>query len=767
MKITVRGKFPFKTLALSAAILATTASNPAHAHGGYNAAVFNKLSTFDVMAENGSGVAEITDVSPNGKQLVYTDAKNGEIGFIDISNPSDPQGEGTVNVGGEPTSLIINGQWVLVGVNTSANYSAPTGKLLVLNRSSQTVVAEYDLGGQPDSLALAPDHLRAAIVLENERDEDSNGGLLPQAPTGELLIVDMIGDVASWTIRAADLSPVAAAAPSGDDLEPEYVDINRENEAIISFQENNYLAIVDMISGKVINHFSAGSVDIDRVDSAEDDLIKFNSSLTKRREPDAVSWINNDVFATANEGDYEDEFGQEGGSRSFTLFHQDGSIHYESAESFEHWLASAGHYNEGRSENKGCEPEGVETGKYGYRTLLFVGSERCNMVGIYDVTSGYPKPIQIVPTGLGPEGLKAVPSKGLFIASTESNVADAGIPTMVNIYGVSFEQPAYPMIESVYKDDAPIPWVALSGMAGDKDDADTVYAVSDSFLAKGFIYTIDVSGKPAKIVNRTQVSGASESLDLEGIAMGPDGNFWLGSEGNANSRPNLVLKTDKDGNVLSEITLPSEMVDERRKNGIEGIAVTGDAGAEVVYVAIQRAWPKKGDSDKVNTKIGRYDMASGEWSFVHYPLQAEGNGGWIGLSELTLLPDGEFAVVERDKGWGTSTAPVAELKAIYGVDLASADFRPYGEELETLDKTLLRDVLPDLEKASIWTAEKLEGMAVTGKGELFIVTDNDGVDDATGETIFLNLGNWKQAFGRECDHHKHHHKHHHEHHGHK
>ncbi|MEJ2425948.1 MAG: alkaline phosphatase, partial [Candidatus Thiodiazotropha sp.] len=188
-------------------------------------------------------------------------------------------------VGGEPTSLIINGQWVLVGVNTSANYSAPTGKLLVLNRSSQTVVAEYDLGGQPDSLALAPDHLRAAIVLENERDEDSNGGLLPQAPTGELLIVDMIGDVASWTIRAADLSPVAAAAPSGDDLEPEYVDINRENEAVISFQENNYLAIVDMISGKVINHFSAGSVDIDRVDSTEDDLIKFNSSLTKRRQP--------------------------------------------------------------------------------------------------------------------------------------------------------------------------------------------------------------------------------------------------------------------------------------------------------------------------------------------------------------------------------------------------------------------------------------------------------------------------------------------------
>lgn len=51
---------------------------------------------------------------------------------------------------------------------------------------------------------------------------------------------------------------------------------------------------------------------------------------------------------------------------------------------------------------------------------------------------------------------------------------------------------------------------------------------------------------------------------------------------------------------------------ERRGNRIEGIAVTGEAGNEVVYVAIQRAWPKEGDTDKVNTKISRYEIAKGE-----------------------------------------------------------------------------------------------------------------------------------------------------------
>ena len=48
-------------------------------------------------------------------------------------------------------------------------------------------------------------------------------------------------------------------------------------------------------------------------------------------------------------------------------------------------------------------------------------------------------------------------------------------------------------------------------------------------------------------------------------------------------------------------------------------------------------------------------------------------------------------------------------------------------------KTLLIDVLPELEKNSIWTAEKLEGFAVAADGEIYVVTDNDGVDDAPGE----------------------------------
>jgi hypothetical protein len=170
-----------------------------------------------------------------------------------------------------------------------------------------------------------------------------------------------------------------------------------------------------------------------------------------------------------------------------------------------------------------------------------------------------------------------------------------------------------------------------------------------------------------------------------------------------------------------------------------------------VYVAIQRAWLNgTGDTDGVNTKLGRYDVASGAWGFVHYPLEPVVGGEWIGLSELTLLPDGKFAVVERDKGWGPSTGPNAELKALYAVDLASAPFRPFDHAggLVTIAKMLLRDVVPDLAANSVWTPEKLEGFAIGADGRAYVVTDNDGVqgsgatDIYPGETVFLDLGPW-------------------------
>ncbi|MGE0220415.1 esterase-like activity of phytase family protein, partial [Mycolicibacterium sp.] len=89
-------------------------------------------------------------------------------------------------------------------------------------------------------------------------------------------------------------------------------------------------------------------------------------------------------------------------------------------------------------------------------------------------------------------------------------------------------------------------------------------------------------------------------------------------------------------------------------------------------------------------------------------------------------------VLERDKLNG----PDARVKRIYRVAIPT----DAGEPLPVLTKTLARDLLPDLAATNGFVQEKVEGFAIAGNGQLYVVTDNDGLDDANGETQFLALG---------------------------
>jgi sugar lactone lactonase YvrE len=700
--------------------------------------------------------AEIIDETIDGRTLVSTDSPTGRIGFIDISDPANPRPKGSLDVGGEPTSVATAGIWSLVAVNTSASFTDPSGELLVVDPRTQRVVTRIALAGQPDSVAVSPDGRYAAIVIENERDEDLNDGLLPQAPAGTLQVLDLRGPFWRWAsqLRTVDLTGIAQTAPS--DPEPEYADINRRNEAVVSLQENNHLAVVDLRRAKVTRHFSAGSVALEDVDATEEELgpqgaglIELTDDLPeRRREPDSVQWIDDDTFATANEGDYEDENGVAGGSRSITLFNSRGHVEWESGEDFEHEVVRAGHFPEGRAENKGNEPEGLEVARFGRTTYLFAGSERGNVVGVYELTRRGPTFAGLLPTGIGPEGLKAITTRGLLAVSAEEDDPEA-IRSSVTLYRLSRGAAPYPQLVSAdERPGVPIPWVAQSGLAGDPHDKDTMWAVSDSFLAQPWIYKVDVRRTPAVITQRIPV-GAPETgdqllgeFDLEGIVARPEGGFWLASEGRTNtgsSRPNLVVRVAGDGSVLQSVPLPASLVANANSSGFEGVTVTGTAagGDETVWVVVQREWK---DDAKGFVKLGRYDVAAGEWTFARYPLGAVESpaGGWVGLSEITLLPDGRTAaIIERDNQLGAN----ARIKRIYGVDLLdpAVTWKAHGETLDTVSKSLLADVIGDLDARSISVPDKLEGAGVTKDGRTFLSTDNDGVDDNYGETLFFRL----------------------------
>ena len=370
---------------------------------------------FEQVGQYGVGedsAAEI--VASNGKVLAYTNSDKGSVDFVDISDPSNPTSIISVDVGGEPTSVAIHDGYAVAAVNTSSSFTNPSGKVVVIDMWEYKVVKEITLAGQPDSIAISPSGKFAAVAIENERDEDLNDGLIPQYPAGNVAIVTLDGNV-----NYADVSGLSDIAPS--DPEPEFVDINDKGEIVVTLQENNHMVVLDS-SGNVISDFSAGKVDLYDIDDTKDGhYMPVGSRQGVRREPDAVKWIDNDHFVTANEGDYKLKRRGEhkrGGSRGFTIWNKDGTVVYDSGNTFERALGDAGYWNDKRAEKKGVEPESVEV----MDNLLFVGAERVDAVGVYDISDlSNPKLLQILPTGKAPEGLVAIPERRLFVTSNEKD----------------------------------------------------------------------------------------------------------------------------------------------------------------------------------------------------------------------------------------------------------------------------------------------------------------------------------------------------------
>src|SRR5262249_15175885 len=156
------------------------------------------------------------------------------------------------------------------------------------------------------------------------------GGRLPQMPPGNLTIVPITPQgVDCAALRRVDLTGLAEIAP--EDPEPEFADVNGRGEAVITLQENNHIVIVDVATGRVIRHGSAGTVTLENIDATTDGIISPTERRENvRREPDAVRWLDDNRFVTANEGDYQ------GGSRGFTIFRADGTVEWDSGNFLEH-----------------------------------------------------------------------------------------------------------------------------------------------------------------------------------------------------------------------------------------------------------------------------------------------------------------------------------------------------------------------------------------------------------------------------------------------
>jgi hypothetical protein len=804
---------------LAACVSLLVAGIPTHAKGDWSKR-FSRISTIANYRNNADigdeTVSEIVAATEDGLTLVYTDSELEQIGFVDITDPANPQPAGAVAVGGEPTSVdVLGNSKALVAVNTSLSLTNTSGNLVVVdiaNVDNPSVIATLPLAGQPDSIKVSPDGQYVAVVIENERDEelcvggDESGspvpedgpeepgditeaecetgggavGVIPQTsggsldtndnlanPPGSLDIVDINGhDPASWNVRNVDLSGLSILAP--EDPEPEFVDVNADNLAAVSLQENNFLVIVDLATGTIVAGFELGTVDLVNVDATEDGRISLSENLDGvPREPDAVAWValpgKRDGVATANEGDLF------GGSRGWSIFSTEGHVLFDTGNSFEQLAVQHGHYPEDRSENKGSEPEAIAAARFGRKDLVLVGSERGSFVAVYSLRGGKPIFEQLLAGPLGPEGLLPIPGRNLLVVSGEEDDPKFGVRSTIMIYQYADERPNYPQILSRRVQGQPIPFSALSGMAALHNGK--LLAVWDSYYSESKLFLIDPRRRPAVVVAEKTITGGTGNFDPEGVAVAPDGSIWVASEGDrSGSRLNRILQLEWSGKVMQEIFLPEPIeacralereIDgniDSHSAGFEGIAVLPDKNGQgyKLLVPQQRGWDYTtaecealdDDPDGSNpeepafTRIWTYDPESMGWDSVPWELApVPAHASWVGLSEITDAGDGSYVVIERDN----RTGDFGELKTLVrftAVDAADG---------VGADEKQVYDLLPDLTASNGWISDKPEGTAITRRGLVYLVTDNDGVEDWSGETSFLHLGKLDQLFAIDDD----------------
>ena len=280
-------------------------------------------------------------------------------------------------------------------------------------------------------------------------------------------------------------------ASLAQDVEPEYIAISDDNStAWVSLQENNAIAKIDIASKSISSIHPLGFKDYSKGENAidvsdKDDEVNFKSrpNIVGIYQPDAISYVKingTEYILTANEGDArdydgyseeeriddatlnaaiftdaniqdEDQLGRLKYSTVHTADNDNGAgleeIVSYGARSFSIWNAATmaqvydsgneleaivnsttGLYPDGRSDDKGVEPEAITVGKIGDRYIAFVGLERANCVVSYDITDpNNPSFLQVLETGVGPEGIVFVSfedspnGRPLLIVSSEKS----------------------------------------------------------------------------------------------------------------------------------------------------------------------------------------------------------------------------------------------------------------------------------------------------------------------------------------------------------
>ncbi|MGP1717385.1 MAG: choice-of-anchor I family protein [Methylophilus sp.] len=344
--------------------------------------------------------------------------------------------------------------------NTRTN----AGVVKLYDTSSRNLAAgtnSFTVGSLPDMVTFTPDGSK--ILVANEGTPDTYGtragNTTPRNynpavndPIGSVTVIDVATRTvaATATFNGVPTSGTHIRTNTGMNFEPEYIAVSPDgSKAYVTLQEANAIGILDLHTNTFTNVVGLGAKDFSKpgntIDPLNDGNVNFISANVKGLYmPDGIAAYSaggQTYLVTANEGDFREDdadrsaastIGGTGvlanirisntdsspgdlyaaGARSFSIRDANGALVYDSGDILDKEAAARGIYDDGRSRDKGVEPEGVELFTLAGRTIAAVGLERTltGAIALFDITD--PTKVSFIDmivsaNDLAPEGLTA------------------------------------------------------------------------------------------------------------------------------------------------------------------------------------------------------------------------------------------------------------------------------------------------------------------------------------------------------------------------
>ena len=406
---------------------------------------------------------------------------------VDVLNAANGSFIGHIDTsafGGSANSVAISNGLAAVAIEASTR--THPGVVTFFDTASRSLAGGFypssvTVGALPDMLTFTPDGSKLLVANEGTPTiyGTAIGSSTPRVfgapaldPVGSVSIIDVATRtvVATPTFAGVPRSGTHLRTTTGMDFEPEYIAVNAAGtKAYVALQEANGMAVLDLNSRSFEKVVGLGAKDFslpgNEIDPRNDGSVSFISVQAKGLYmPDSMATyqaVKNNVARTfilsANEGDFREDDADRiaagtlgaanpldrlrvsatdsssgnlfaAGARSFSIWDDNGVLVYDSGSLLDKMAFAKGIYDDGRSRDKGVEPEGLTLLELDGRTLAFIGLERTTQsaVAIFDVTDPFNVSYvdMIVSQGdLSPEGLTAYVMDGKYYLAFSNEVS--------------------------------------------------------------------------------------------------------------------------------------------------------------------------------------------------------------------------------------------------------------------------------------------------------------------------------------------------------